>query len=88
MNCEYPNGRMKRTDGTKYPISCGNLAVRNIDGCWFCEVHSGMVERGCLDGYYTDNTTVRDALLETALFNLLRRLGGKNWQAFSGTRCC
>ena len=47
-----------------------------------------MVERGFLDGYYTDGNTIREAMLETLLSNLLRRLGGQNWQAFLGTRCC
>ena len=88
MHCEYPNGRMRRNDGTTYPIACDNSAVRDIDGCWFCDDHVGIVELGGLDGYYTDGTTIRAAMLETALFNLLRRLGGQNWQTLSGTRCC
>ena len=88
MRCEFPNGRMRRNDGTTHPIACDHTAVRNIDGCWFCANHAGMVERGTLDGYYTDGTTVRAAMLETVLFNLLRRLSGQNRQAVSGTRCC
>jgi hypothetical protein len=88
MNCEYPNGRMRRNDGTTYPIACDHPAVRNIDGCWFCANHAVMVERGTLDGYYTDGTTVRAAMLETALFNLLRRVDGQSWQTFSCARCC
>jgi hypothetical protein len=87
MHCEYPNGRMRRNDGTTYPLACDHMAVRSIDGCWFCANHAGMVERGTLDGYYTDGTTVRTAMLETALFNLLRRLGGQNWQAFHCGNC-
>lgn len=87
MRCEFPNGRMRRNDGTTYPIACDHTAVRKIDGCWFCADHAGMVERGTLDGYYTDGTTIRAAMLETALFNLVRRSGGKSWQAVSCGRC-
>lgn len=87
MHCEYPNGRMRRNDGTTYPIACDHPAVRDIDGCGFCAVHAGMVERGCLDGYYSDGTTVRAAMLETALFDLVRRLGGQNWQAVCCGKC-
>lgn len=79
---------MQRSDGTTYPIACDNPALQNIGGCWFCAEHAGMVQRGSLDGYYTDGTTTRAAMLETVLFNLLRRLGGQNWKGFPGTRCC
>lgn len=88
MYCEYPNGRMQRMDGSTYPIACGDPAVCNMDGCWFGANDAGMVERGTLNGYYTDGTTIREAMLETALINLVRRLGGQNWKAFSGNRCC
>jgi hypothetical protein len=37
MLCEFPNGRMQRSDGSTYPIACDNLATREISGWWFCD---------------------------------------------------
>lgn len=82
MPCEYPNGRMRRTDGTTYPIACDNSACREVDGWWFCAEHAGMAERGCLNHYYNDGTTLREAMHETALYRLIRRSNGETWQGF------
>ena len=72
-HCEYPVGIMHREDGTEYPVSCGDRAEFHLQGWWFCPSHSGMVARGCLEHYYTDGTTVREAMEKAALYRLLQQ---------------
>ena len=42
--CMYPNGRLSGK-----LVACDNPATTKIDGRSYCESHTGMVERGCLD---------------------------------------
>ena len=55
--CMYPNGRLNGK-----LIACDNPATTKIDGRSYCECHTGMVERGCLDSLYSDGTTVREQM--------------------------
>lgn len=73
--CEFPNGRIRRLDGSTYPIACQNDAVEQIDGWSFCKTHAGMVRRGCLNDRYTTGETLGEAMIETALFTLATKLG-------------
>jgi hypothetical protein len=72
--CNFPNGRMRRQDGTTYPIACDKPAPFRLEGWWFCESHSDMVARGSLEQFYTDGRTLREAMERTALYNLFADL--------------
>jgi len=69
--CEYPNGKIVNSDGTKYPIACDNLGEFCLRGWWFCTWHAGRVARGCLEHYYTDGETLREAMEKAALYRLI-----------------
>ena len=56
--CMYPNGRLSGK-----LVACDNPATTKIDGRSYCESHTGMVERGCLDTtVYEDGTTSREQM--------------------------
>jgi hypothetical protein len=56
-HCQFPNGTMDGKD-----IACDRPALANIQGWWFCDLHAGMVERGCLNHVHTDGSTVRETM--------------------------
>lgn len=70
-HCNFPNGQIRRRDGTTYPIACEHPAEYSLQRWWLCEAHAGMVARGCLDHFYTNGETIREAMEKTALYNLL-----------------
>ena len=87
MLCEFPNGRMRRRDGTTFSIACDNDATREIGGWWFCDRHAGMAERGCLEHVYTDGRTLQQAMEESALYRIIEKCNGRVWQGFPNGRC-
>jgi hypothetical protein len=59
--CQYPIG----TQNGK-TLFCDQTGVQRLGFC-FCETHTGMAERGCLDIEYTDGTTPREIIKDNTL---------------------
>lgn len=55
--CQYPIG----TQDDK-AMFCDRDAAHEVEGFSFCELHTMMAVRGCLDIQYTDSTTPREII--------------------------